>query len=184
MKCSYFFNRRIDDQPPTPTQQPSRSRAKERASQPNSASEDFWKLAYPRRQIITTFSCGSAPMVERSILDARSVSSNPPCFLIFGFFFCLLLLYSSVLRVLVILYRYTLLCFVFRPGIFLLVFVLFRPCSSYLFLFRTYVVLLAAFLILHHILQNSYRFFFVFLVLIFLTFSGLACFVVFPYQVR
>ena len=161
MKCSYFFNRRIDDQPPTPTQQPSRSRAKERASQPNSASEDFWKLAYPRRQIITTFSCGSAPMVERSILDARSVSSNPPCFLIFGFFFCLLLLYSSVLRVLVILYRYTLLCFVFRPGIFLLVFVLFRPCSSYLFLFSTYntsYVVLAAFqILLDHILQNSCR---------------------------
>ena len=56
-------------------------------------------------------------------------------------------------------------------GILFLVFVLFRPCSSYLFLFSTYAVLLAAFLIfLHHILQNSCRFFVVFLVLIFLIF--------------
>ena len=49
----------------------------------------------------------------------------------------------------------------FRPyaGIFFLVFVLFRPCSSYLFLFNTYVVLLAALLILHHIRQNSCRLF-------------------------
>ena len=47
-----------------------------------------------------------------------------------------------------------------RPyaGICFLVFVLFRPCSSYLFLFSTHVVLLAAFLIfLHHILQKSCR---------------------------
>ena len=61
----------------------------------------------------------------------------------------------------------------FRPyaDIFFLVSVLFRPCSSRLFLFSTYVVLLAAFLILHHILQNSCRpFFFVFFVLIFLIF--------------
>ena len=37
-----------------------------------------------------------------------------------------------------------------------LAFVLFRPCSSFLFLFSTYVVLLAAFLIfMHYILQNS-----------------------------
>ena len=43
--------------------------------------------------------------------------------------------------------------------IFFLVFVLFRPCSSYLFLFNTYVVLLAALLILHHIRQNSCRLF-------------------------
>ena len=43
--------------------------------------------------------------------------------------------------------------------------------ASCLFLFSTYVVLLAAFLIfLHHILQNSCRFFVVFLVLIFLIF--------------
>ena len=55
---------------------------------------------------------------------------------------------------------------------YLLVFVLFRPCSSRLFLFNTYVVLLAAFLVsLHHIIQNSCRlFFFVFLVIIFLVF--------------
>ena len=46
-------------------------------------------------------------------------------------------------------------------GISVLIFVLFRPCSSYLFLFSTYVVLLAAFLIfLHHILQNSCLLFF------------------------
>ena len=50
----------------------------------------------------------------------------------------------------------------FRPyaGIFFLVFVLFRPCSSYLFLISTHVVLLATFLILHHILQNYCRLFF------------------------
>ena len=49
-----------------------------------------------------------------------------------------------------------------RPyaGIFVLVFVLFRPCSSYLFLISTHVVLLATFLILHHILQNYCRLFF------------------------
>ena len=46
------------------------------------------------------------------------------------------------------------------PGIFFLVFVVFRPCSSYLFLFSTYVVPLAAFLIfLHHTVQNSCRLF-------------------------
>ena len=60
-----------------------------------------------------------------------------------------------------------------RPyaGLLFLVFVLFRPSSSYLFLFSTYVVLLAAFLILlYHILQNSCRFFFVFVVVIFVIF--------------
>ena len=72
-----------------------------------------------------------------------------------------------------------------RPyvGILFLVFVLFRPCSSYLFPFSTYVVLLAAFLIfLDHILQNSCRLFGLFSS--FFYFSGLACFVVFSYQVR
>ena len=47
-----------------------------------------------------------------------------------------------------------------RPyaGIFFLVFVLFRPCSCCLFLFRTYVILLAAIpIFLHHIIQNSCR---------------------------
>ena len=74
----------------------------------------------------------------------------------------------------------------FRPdaGIFLLVFELFRPCSSYRLLFSTYVVLLAAFLIfLHHILQNSCQLFCLFNS-DFSYFSGLACFVVFTYQVR
>ena len=49
-----------------------------------------------------------------------------------------------------------------RPyvGIFFLVFVLFRPCSSCLFLFNTYVVLAAFFTFLHHIIQNSCRFLF------------------------
>ena len=73
----------------------------------------------------------------------------------------------------------------FRPyaGILFLVFVLFRPCSSYLFPFSTYVVLLAAFLVfLDHILQNSCRLFGLFSS--FFYFSGLACFVVFSYQVR
>ena len=69
-----------------PTQQPSRSLATERASQPNSASDDFSKLASQRRQIITTFLFGSA--VECSILEKESVSSNPPvsAFLFFFFF--------------------------------------------------------------------------------------------------
>ena len=50
--------------------------------------------------------------------------------------------------------------------------VLFRPCSSYLLLFSTYVVVfLATFLIfLHHNLQNSCRLFFAYFVLIFLVF--------------
>ena len=61
------------------------------------------------------------------------------------------------------------LCLMPYAGIFFLVFVLFRPCSSCLFLFSTYVVL-AAFLILHNILQNSCRLFFCFL---FLSFSAL-----------
>ena len=49
-----------------------------------------------------------------------------------------------------------------RPyvGIFFLVVVLFRPCSSCLFLFNTYVVLAAFFTFLHHIIQNSCRFLF------------------------
>ena len=52
-----------------------------------------------------------------------------------------------------------------RPyaGISFHVFVLFRPCSSYLFLLSTYVVLLAAFLILRHTIQNSCRLFFFYL---------------------
>ena len=64
-------------------------------------------------------------------------------------------------------------CCLFRPcaGIFFLVFVLFCPCSSCLFLFSTYVVLLVAFLIfLHHIIQNSCRHF---LAVIVLSFSAL-----------
>ena len=74
-----------------PTQQPSRSPVKERASPPNSASDDFWKSVSPRWQIVATFSFGSA--VERSILGARRVSSNPPvsAFLLFCLcflFFC------------------------------------------------------------------------------------------------
>ena len=49
-----------------------------------------------------------------------------------------------------------------RPyaGIFFLFLALFRPCNGYLFLFSTYVVLVAAFLIfVCHILQNSCRLF-------------------------
>ena len=78
-----------------PTQQPLRSLAKERASQPNSASDDFSKLPYRRRQVITTFPFGSA--VDRSILDKQSVSSNPPvfAFLLFCFFFFLLYVSSN-----------------------------------------------------------------------------------------
>ena len=70
-----------------PTQQPWRSPAKERASQPNSASDDFSKLRSRRRQVITIFPFGS--VVERSILDKQSVSSNPPVssFLLFFFAF-------------------------------------------------------------------------------------------------
>ena len=60
-----------------PTQQPSRSPAKERASQPNSASDDFSKLLSRRRQVITTCSVGSA--VERSILDRASIESPRLC---------------------------------------------------------------------------------------------------------
>ena len=56
-----------------PTQQPSRPPAKERASRPNSASDDFSKLPSRRRHVIATF----ASAEERSILDKQSFASNP-----------------------------------------------------------------------------------------------------------
>ena len=69
-----------------------------------------------------------------------------------------------------------------RPysGVSFLFFVLFRPCKSYLFLFSSYVVLLAAFLIfLLHIFQNSRRGFCSYFPYLY----GLACFVEFSYPV-
>ena len=72
-----------------PTQQPSRSPAKERASQPNSASDDSSKLPSRRRRVFTTSSVGST--VERSILDRASVES--PCLCVFAFFSAVLLYY-------------------------------------------------------------------------------------------
>ena len=66
----------------SPTQQPPRSPAKERASQPNSARDDFSKLPSRRRQINTTFSVGST--VDRSSLDRGSVES--PCLCVIAFF--------------------------------------------------------------------------------------------------
>ena len=68
------------------TQQTSRSPAKKRASQPNSASDDFSKLPSRRRQVITTFPFDSAG--ERYILDEQNVSSNPRlCFFFISFIF-------------------------------------------------------------------------------------------------
>ena len=67
-----------------PTQQPSRSTPTERASQPNSASDDFSKLLSRRRQVITTLFVDST--VERSILGSASVESPRLC--VFAFFFC------------------------------------------------------------------------------------------------
>ena len=77
--------------PPTP--QPCRSPAKERASQPNSASDDFSRLFSRRRQVITTFSVGST--VERSILDRASAESPRLCVL--AFFSAAVLLYVLLL---------------------------------------------------------------------------------------
>ena len=85
---SYEANRSPETARPrqvSTTLQPSRSPAKERASQPNSASDDFSKLPSRRRQVITTFHFGSA--VERSILDKQSVSSPPPVSAILLFLF-------------------------------------------------------------------------------------------------
>ena len=68
-----------------------------------------------------------------------------------------------------------------RPyaGISFLVFVLFRPCSSYLFICSSsarMICCFAAFLIfLHHILQNSCRLFVCLFSSYFSYFSGLAC---------
>ena len=76
-----------------PTQQPSPSPAKERASKPNSASDDFSNLLSRRRQVITTFPFGSA--VERLILDKQGVSSNPPVSAFLLFFLLFFLLYVS-----------------------------------------------------------------------------------------
>ena len=65
-------------------------------------------------------------------------------------------------------------------GIFLLVFVLFRLRSSYIFLFSTYVVLVVFLIFLHHILLNYCRLF-VFLVLILLIILvWLVCYVLVP----
>ena len=47
--------------------------AKTFVQQPNSASDDFSKLPYRRRQVINTFPFGAA--VDRSILDKQDVSS-------------------------------------------------------------------------------------------------------------
>ena len=58
-----------------PTQQPSQSPTKERASQPNSASDDFSKLLSRTWQEITTFSVGST--VERPILDREHQLNLP-----------------------------------------------------------------------------------------------------------
>ena len=81
-----------------PTQQSSRFPAKERASQPNSASDDFSKLPSRRRQVITTFPFfGSA--VERSIVDLVLAERQfkYPC-LCFSFsYFSAALLYVRVL---------------------------------------------------------------------------------------
>ena len=74
-----------------PTHQPSRSPAKERASQPNSVIDYFSKLPSRRRQVIITFYVGST--VERSILDRASVES--PCLCVFAFF----LLYCRTITV-------------------------------------------------------------------------------------
>ena len=73
-----------------PTQQPSRSPAKERASQPNSASDDFSKLPSRRRQVITT------PKYISFWLSGRALDSGQekrhfksPCLCFFAsFFFC------------------------------------------------------------------------------------------------
>ena len=79
-----------------PTQQPSRSPAKERASQPNSASDDFFKVALPETEsnhyITSNDFLLAHSAVERSILDNKqSVSSNPPV----SAFLLLFLLYVS-----------------------------------------------------------------------------------------
>ena len=103
----------------------SRSPAKERPSQPKSASDDFSKLPSRRRQVITTFPFGSA--VERSVLDRASVqippsllffffcsfifqlymSSNPPVYLlVFFVFFCCPAVRTSTTAIVVLLYTH------------------------------------------------------------------------------
>ena len=68
-----------------PTQQPSRSPAKERASPPNSPSEDFRKLASRRRQVITIFSFGSAGRALDSVSTGQGF--KPRLLSTFSFFF-------------------------------------------------------------------------------------------------
>ena len=80
-----------------PTQQPSSSLTKERASQPNSASDDFPKLP-SRRQVITTFFFfGSA--VERSNLDLVQAERQfkSPCLCVSFISFSAVLRYVRVL---------------------------------------------------------------------------------------
>ena len=71
--------------------QPSRSPAKERASQPNSASDDFFKLPSWRRQVITTFPFGSAVVALES--GQAEPQFKSPCLCFFAFF---LFLFSAV----------------------------------------------------------------------------------------
>ena len=68
-----------------PTQQPSRSPAKERASQPNSASDDFSKLPSRRRCVISTF----LGWLNGRALDSGQTERqlNLACLCVFAFFF-------------------------------------------------------------------------------------------------
>ena len=77
-----------------PIQQPSRSPAKERASLPNSASDDFSKLPSRRRQVITTF---ISFRLSGRALDSGQVERQfkSPCLCIFAFFFLFFLLFVS-----------------------------------------------------------------------------------------
>ena len=101
-------------------------------------------------------------------MGEREICSNDTCGLICAFCFLLTLFLSSLS---------------FPPcrpyaGIFSLFFVLFRPCNSCLFLFRVHVILLAALVILRHVVQNSCRFLFVLFFLV--LWSGLFCCVLVP----
>ena len=85
---------RPHDRAKSPTQQPSRSPAKERASQPNSASDDFSKLPSRRRQVITTF---ISFRLSGRALDSGQVERQfkSPCLCFFAFFFLFFLLFVS-----------------------------------------------------------------------------------------